>query len=474
MILTILKRILFFSMARSRASFFIGFLLFLCWGGIFLYAAGESVLLKGIFGNNLPTGSFDPNGNAGIVDFENPPFPYNPSEYSEVQIIKNPSNTGELFLTGMFWMQTVGWSTFADVGSWPVYVIPPGSGSNIRNPTWYLSGYAWNENAGWLALNHGDNNASWVTYLPDTSSFTGYAWSDTLWWISFSSGSFSVARGFIWQVKVTGNIWWSKTFDVWTLWVTPGKSFDSLTLNNIINNTRKNVAILLRNAGTWQINTIGQSNPNSFVNTMFFRSLSNNTDTFLSYSGAVKNAFNTDNSKTLLSIGADIYIDTDFTGSIIWDNPRSIIALKNDAWQGWDIYISGNVKRIDATIVAEGTLWSGYNQLWQLVPYYKSKASAFIDIPKTQLWILGSVISHNTIGWWSKDGGAICPYTTDSIVWGCTYDTALPYDLNYFRWYTGSNEWRAYKNTSLDAYSMIIDYDPRILSDPPPGLSNLP
>lgn len=82
-----------------------------------MYAAGESVLLKGIFGNNLPTGSFDPNGNAGIVDFENPPFPYNPSEYSEVQIIKNPSNTGELFLTGMFWMQTVGWSTFADVGS---------------------------------------------------------------------------------------------------------------------------------------------------------------------------------------------------------------------------------------------------------------------------------------------------------------------------------------------------------------------
>lgn len=64
---------------------------------------------------------------------------------------------------------------------------------------------------------------------------------------------------------------------------------------------------------------------------MIFRSLSNNTDTFLSYSGAVKNAFNTDNSKTLLSIGADIYIDTDFTGSIIWDNPRSIIALKNDA-----------------------------------------------------------------------------------------------------------------------------------------------
>lgn len=64
---------------------------------------------------------------------------------------------------------------------------------------------------------------------------------------------------------------------------------------------------------------------------MIFRSSSNPSDTFLSYSGAVKNAFNIDNSKTLLSIGADIYIDTDFTGSTVWNNPRSIIALKNDA-----------------------------------------------------------------------------------------------------------------------------------------------
>ena len=104
-------------MLRSRASFFIGFLLFLFWGGIFLYATGESVILRGIFGNIHNTGSFDPAGNAGIVDFENTPSSYIVGEYSEVQIIKNPSNSGELFLTGMFWMQTVGWSTFANVGS---------------------------------------------------------------------------------------------------------------------------------------------------------------------------------------------------------------------------------------------------------------------------------------------------------------------------------------------------------------------
>lgn len=129
-----------------------------------------------------------------------------------------------------------------------------------------------------------------------------------------------------------GNIGGSKTFDVGALGVTPGKSFDSLTLNNIINNTRKNVAILLRNAGSGQINTVGQPSPRSFVNTMIFRSNSNPSDNFVRYSD-IKNAFNFDNSKTLLSIGADIYIDVDFTGATLWNNPRAIIALKNDAGQ---------------------------------------------------------------------------------------------------------------------------------------------
>lgn len=474
--MAILKGILFFSMSRSRPSFFIGFLLFLFWGGIFLYAAGETVILKGIFGNTHNTGFFNPAGNAGLVDFQNSPSSYSPGEYSEVQIIKNPTNSGQLFLTGMFWMQTVGWTTFSDVGAGPVLVIPPANGDNIRNPTWYLSGYAWNENAGWIALNHGDSNASGVTYFPDTSSFTGYAWSNSLGWISFSSGSFAVSKGFIGQVKVMGNIGGSKTFDVGALWVTPGKSFDSLTLNNILNTTRKNVAIMLRNAWAGQINTIGQPSPNSFVNTMIFRSLSNPSDAYVSYS-TIKTPFINDADRTLLSIGADIYIDVDFTGSSFGTKPRSIIALKNDVGQWGDIYISGDVKKIQATLVADGTIWSGTGgSSAPLTPYYKNKASAFLDIPKRQLWIVGSLISHNTIGGGSKDGGASCPYTDTAIVGGCNYDNAVPYDLNYFRGYSGSADatWRAYKNTSLDAYSTIIDYDPLILSDPPPGLANLP
>ncbi len=82
-------------------------------------------------------------------------------------------------------MENVGWTTFADVGAGPVMVIPPLDGQNIRTPNWYLSGYAWSQNAGWIALNHGDPTASGVIYLPDTSSFSGFAWSNTLGWISF-------------------------------------------------------------------------------------------------------------------------------------------------------------------------------------------------------------------------------------------------------------------------------------------------
>lgn len=52
----------------------------------------------------------------------------------------------------------------------------------------------------------------------------------------------------------------------------------------------------------------------------------------------------------------------------------------------------------------------------------------------------------------------------------CNRETAIKYDFNYFRSYDKTLERRAYTSNSLDDYSLIIDYDPRLLADPPPGL----
>jgi hypothetical protein len=78
------------------------------------------------------------------------------------------------------------------------------------------------------------------------------------------------------------------------------------------------------------------------------------------------------------------------------------------------------------------------------------------------------VISRNTIGGSAetitgRDGS--CPYTEAS----CDRDTAVKYDLNYFRSYNKDQNRRAYvKDNNLENYSVVIEYDTRILSDAPP------
>ncbi len=128
------------------------------------------------------------------------------------------------------------------------------------------------------------------------------------------------------------------------------------------------------------------------------------------------------------------------------------------------------MKKISANLIAERSIYSAgvANDTKSL--YYTRKSSVFLDLPQNQLYIYGSVLSHNTIGGGTRDGSAICPYTQTDIYGGCTYDTAIPYDWNYFRAYRNpGSTTRAYTKTPLlDAYSVVIEYDSRVLSDPPP------
>jgi hypothetical protein len=229
-------------------------------------------------------------------------------------------------LTGIFWIESAGWSTFSESS---VVLIPPPSGNNIRDP-WYLSGYAWSENAGWISLNHGEASASGVVFLPDTRKLGGFGWNDMLGWIPFGDASGSgvdieIEEGFIGKIDVVGSIGGSKTFNVL---YEVGGAFNNASMTAYVNLVKKNVTILLRNAGA-QINTnIAIPSPTTFNRAMIFRKDSNPTAEFLRYSD-IDAQFRNDLARSLILIGADLYIDIDVLPLASMAQSRALIVLKN-------------------------------------------------------------------------------------------------------------------------------------------------
>ena len=99
-----------------------------------------------------------------------------------------------------------------------------------------------------------------------------------------------------------------------------------------INLARKNITILMRNAGT-KINTdLSGLAAESINRAMIFRKESNPTSQFVRYSD-IMTTFDNDLARSLIVIGADIYIDTDVTMPSLLLQPRALIALKNDRGQ---------------------------------------------------------------------------------------------------------------------------------------------
>ncbi len=436
--------------------------LFLAFTGVFymIWAAEETFLSKS-YGDPHIAGIFNTWGNAGMISFDEVPY-----GYSGAQVIWYGGSS--VTLTGIFWMETTGWASF---GESQVMMIPPISWDNIRDP-WYLSGYAWSPNAGWIALNHGEYYASGVAFMPDTSRLVWYGFSESLGWIPFweyggSGVAVNMNDGFIGKVSILWSIWWSKTFNVL---YEVGGSFNNVNMTAFVNLVRKNITILLRNAGS-KINTdLTGLAAQSFNKSMIFRNENNSGSLFLKYS-SIKDAFNFDLSRSLIVIGADIYIDIDVLNTL-WTS-RAIIALKNEKGEWGNIYIDGSVKVIESVLFSERSIISGAEFItWSLSPYYVSKKSVFLDIPRNQLYIKWAIWGFNTIGWSSKSNGAVCPYLSDNAAL-CSYDNSIKYDWNYFRIYNWSPARRAYPNDSKDAYSVIIEYDPRIIQDPPPGLETL-
>lgn len=359
-------------------------------------------------------------------------------------------------LVGYYWVDAIGWTRFDDVN-----IIPPGTGESVRW-NWSLSGYSWNDGIGWVDM-------SGMTYIPDTIVFSGYAWNPSIWWINFTrtDGNWqnieSTSSGFVGKVKVIGNLGGDTYYDT-TYQIS--ENFTDVALNTAINQVRKNVALLSRNVEIWQWLSLSWSTPIILGNTIIYK---NTGITPIRYYEDIVNRLTPsalDSVRSIIVIGGDIYINTWVTQSSAW--PRAIIALSTDTGDRWDIYVRWNVTKIHASLVAEGSLKSAFfPPTGAPYIYNQDKESILAGLPSYQLYIYGSIVSNNTIWWSANDERLRCPINEGN----CTYDTAIRYDLNYFRdFQVFDSQHRGYKDTRYDGYSLVIEQDTRVTKDPPPGL----
>jgi hypothetical protein len=156
--------------------------------------------------------------------------------------------------------------------------------------------------------------------------------------------------------------------------------------------------------------------------------------------------------------------------SLAWTNPTiGLISLKDPiTGSGGNIIISDQVKRIYAYMYAEGSIFS-WEKASSVAPIIKYSNIGIWNIPQNQLYIRGLLASKNTIGG-SQQTPPICP----ALVVGCNQSNVYSYDWDYFRTYNPLNNAQSSLPSQRSSVAkikdaaMIIEYDPVILTDPPP------
>lgn len=443
--------------------------------GIFTVYAISNVFtsiryLAGTGGNPHITGTFSSTGNAGILSFAERPI----DGFSGAHLFVPAS--GQQFLTGSFWSQTIGWIELHDIEM---------NLTSAAQNMWSLSGNGWSQYAGWIDF-------STITYHLSNTSFSGYAWSENIGWLDMNDASLDLTSlGAIGKVKILGII---SGKDVYSTIYDSNVAVSTAKSNQILNGVRKNASLLTRNIPNDKINTTIDGTSRAFSHGGWLRTLNNtlifkNDDPIatarVNYTTSIRDSFiNTFGSTPIYSaivIGADIYIDD----AVLPQNdgrPRVLIALKNESGIWGNIYIDGWITQIKSTLVAEWSLYS-WEFTGSIPAIYNNDASQLFKIPNRQLYIKWSVIANNTIGGYGVDNKKqnYCPYNIE-----CTDSTALTFDFNHFRDFQESADesvkapLRGYihptdssLNNIYDAYSLVIEHDPRILSSPPPWLEDI-
>lgn len=420
--------------------------------------------IQWVFWENHIVGSFSPTGNAGTITMLSS-LNEGTANGSGIYL-----NTIDNTLTGSFFLQTVGYASI--VPDQVVSLTPPAWGTGNIIAPWKITGYVWSDNAGWISLDALNPSYSGVYYLPTSQSFTGYAWSDSLGFLSFNDTN---QLDFLGKVKILGNIGWNKSFDIlYSL----GWKLNTVSYTPFLNDVRKKVALMTRSVPSAKINTSNVYAGAPSVNTVssdlvYFKLSGADAWKYVTIGSSSNDIFTEKNNRTLIIEWGDLYIDWDIPDSA-FAKSRVIIVIKDSLGNGGNIYIHGGVKKIVTSMIAEWSIYSGYPtsapNILPVVSYlYNDIKSKITNLPSNQLYVYGTVISRNTIGGSAEaETGAngSCPYLEAN----CDRDTAVKYDLNYFRSYNKDVTRRWYKNDTLDNYSVVIEYDTRILSDAPPGL----
>ena len=379
----------------------------------------------------------DGTGNAGEVSFIHPGTQAGKDGY---------------FLTGTFWIETIGTATFAP-------------GTMLVAPTTRLDD-PWTINGSIDSL-AGKIYLTGVLYLPNENILVWSGWNNGIGYVPFGSGSLGsvasvtntgIAQGFVGKVKILGTLGGNNAFDTF---YSVGTRYNASLMNETLNRIKKNVSLLTRNMKPAFANLMNNNSPTVLGNKIFYINTTNapqlrSTNGIAGYPSTSVDSF--------IVIGWDILIDADIIELVGNKYPKGIISLKNDKWVGWNIYISPDVKNIESSIFAEGTIYSGTGS----ANIANATIQQVASLPENQLYIKGSIMSRNTIGGAVQDTNAVCPYNEQA----CSYEYAIRFDLNYFRNYLSGGTIAttlAYPDNSYDNYSVIIEHDQRISTNPPPG-----
>ena len=187
---------------------------------------------------------------------------------------------------------------------------------------WTLSGFLWSDSAGWIDMNH-------VVFVPDNTFFSGFAWNDGVGWIdTWGATLATTSSGFIGKVKIIGNIAssyiYNTVYDV-------GQSYSSTKINGLINSIQKNLSIMLRNVPQSQINRFdGTTNIEAYNDTVIYLNTGTTVNT-LRYSTASFRHIGFEDVRSLIVIGANLYIDEAVIVPPGDTRPRVIIVMPNEA-----------------------------------------------------------------------------------------------------------------------------------------------
>ncbi len=132
--------------------------------------------------------------------------------------------------------------------------------------------------------------------------------------------------------------------------------------------------------------------------------------------------------RTLVIRWANLYIKNDMYYDPSKPSILGVIIQKDENNNGWNLYIDPGVTNVVGTYVIDRSVMSydGASELWY---------STSIAVLKNQLYIFGTILSDNTIGW-SRQNPPKCPNLLSNPCSAVpTLQEAQKYDLNYLRRY---------------------------------------